>query len=410
MPCELKTFVANRVSSIQELSGGHRWRHVRSDDNPADLASRGVTAEQLVRNKLWWHGPSWLVRNEDDWPGADAASIRQQPEEALKELKAPVVASARITKPAVLSVGDTSLIESKSTLQSILRITAFILRFVRNCKKRNNHQKTLPVTSVPLVSLEERDGALAYWARTEQHRAYHKEMQQLSQESSLEVSSSIISLNPFLDNKGTMRVGLRLQNSVLSYEIVHPIIVPARSTLSKLLIREAHLKTLHGGVQLCMHYIRHKFWIPTSRRAVKTYISRCITCFRQIKATSEQLMGSLPRDRVQPTRAFKHSGVDYAGPVQIKARSGRSKVVEKGYIAVFVCMVTKAIHLEPVSNLTSSAFLAAFQRFTGRRGACSVLWSDNATNFVEAYAELKRNGEQWKDRLPIEQVDSLGTE
>ncbi|XP_075150858.1 uncharacterized protein LOC142224966 [Haematobia irritans] len=82
-------------------------------------------------------------------------------------------------------------------------------------------------------------------------------------------------------------------------------------------------------------------------------------------------MGNLPRARLNITRPFRHSVVDYAGLISIKISSLRSAVVSKGYICLFVCMVTKAIHLEAVSNLTTSAFLAAFKRFVSRRGQYS---------------------------------------
>lgn len=98
----------------------------------------------------------------------------------------------------------------------------------------------------------------------------------------------------------------------------------------------------------------------------------------------EELMGSLPTSRLVSTKAFNKSGVDYAGPITLRPSGVRSKVGAKGYIAVFVCLVTRTIHLEPVSELTVSAFMAAYTRFTGERGQCDVLWSDNSTTFTGA--------------------------
>lgn len=95
-------------------------------------------------------------------------------------------------------------------------------------------------------------------------------------------------------------------------------------------------------------------------------------------------MGDLPAHRVTQCVPFEHSGVDFAGPFEVKLRSGRCKVVEKKYVAVFVCMATKAGHLELVDGLSTAAFVSAFLRFTGIRGSCSHLWSDNGTNLVGA--------------------------
>lgn len=92
-------------------------------------------------------------------------------------------------------------------------------------------------------------------------------------------------------------------------------------------------------------------------------------------------MGNLPPQRVRQCRSFAHCGCDYAGPIAIKTKFGNKSHVTKGYISLFVCLVTKAIHLELVSDLTTDAFLAALRRFVARRGKPSHMYSDNGTNF-----------------------------
>ncbi|XP_070145018.1 uncharacterized protein [Drosophila kikkawai] len=99
-------------------------------------------------------------------------------------------------------------------------------------------------------------------------------------------------------------------------------------------------------------------------------------------------MGNLPADRVTQARPFFNSGVDYCGPIWIHHKL-RGKRPDKAYIAVFCCFATKAVHLELVSDLTTDAFLAALQRFLGRRGKCQTIHCDNATNFVGANNQLK---------------------
>jgi len=62
-----KTFVANRVSQIQELTAGCEWRHVSSASNPADLISRGTNPDTLKNCRLWWVGPEWLSQHQEQW-------------------------------------------------------------------------------------------------------------------------------------------------------------------------------------------------------------------------------------------------------------------------------------------------------------------------------------------------------
>ncbi|XP_061399248.1 uncharacterized protein LOC133334953 [Musca vetustissima] len=194
---------------------------------------------------------------------------------------------------------------------------------------------------------------------------------------------------PFLDDKGIIRVGGRLQNSSLEFNAMHPIVLSKSNPLSTLIIRDAHERTLHGGITLTMSYVNRSFWILSGTQLAKNIISRCLKCFRYSAKTSQQIMGNLPSVRLHATRPFKHSGVDYAGPIMIKNSTLRSSVISKGYLCLFVCMVTKALHLEAVSDLTTTAFLAAFRRFISRRGECTDIYSDCGTNFVGASKELR---------------------
>lgn len=139
-----------------------------------------------------------------------------------------------------------------------------------------------------------------------------------------------------------------------------------------------------------MGYLRREYWIIQTKQAVKAYIHKCTICRRYKNDKVHQLMGELPKPRVTISRPFTHTGVDYAGPISIRAWKGRGAKTYKGYLAIFVCLATKAIHLEAVSDLTTQAFLAAFRRFTSRRGVCGQIYSDCGTNFKGAEGELHR--------------------
>ncbi|CAK1583461.1 unnamed protein product [Parnassius mnemosyne] len=120
-------------------------------------------------------------------------------------------------------------------------------------------------------------------------------------------------------------------------------------------------------------------------------------------------MGQLPVARVTPIRPFYQSGVDYAGPIQIRTSKGRGHRAYKGYICLFVCMATRAVHLEAVTDLTSQGFLAAFKRFVSRRGHCADLYSNNGTNFVGAACELRTLVAQENSTMTREIAESLAT-
>ena len=103
-------------------------------------------------------------------------------------------------------------------------------------------------------------------------------------------------------------------------------------------------------------------------------------------------MGILTSCRVtRPDKPIRLSGVDYVGPFDtLRFRGhGAHQTLYKSYIAVFVCMNTKTVHLELVTSYSSQDFIAAFRRFTSTRGQCSELFSDQGTTFVGADRILK---------------------
>ena len=67
-PHQLDRFVSHWIHRIQTLLPSVTWRHVISAQNPADLASRGVSGSVLIASALWWSGPPWLPLPQDQWP------------------------------------------------------------------------------------------------------------------------------------------------------------------------------------------------------------------------------------------------------------------------------------------------------------------------------------------------------
>lgn len=329
-PVTLKTFVANKVSEIQDLTATCKWRHVPTADNPADFISRGKTAEELMHLKTWWSGPSWLCETEDRWP-IPAHIPMDKVEEAVKEeINVAVVAATGGNGLQELHINSVRLPEDCATWGKLIRVTAYVLRYKFNllAKVRKMERRAGP------LSVIEQLWAIEFWVKKVQGVEFSAEIKSLRAGRAIAGASKLISLNPFLDNSSILRVGGRLAEASLTRDKQHPIILPARGRITELLIIDAHKITLHGGVQLCMQYLRQKFWILSQRRAVKGVIHQCVPCCRQSKVMAEQQMGDLPSFRVEQCRAFKRAGVDYAGPFKIKARSGRSYIIEKGYSSV----------------------------------------------------------------------------
>ncbi|XP_023214406.1 uncharacterized protein LOC111617336, partial [Centruroides sculpturatus] len=95
-------------------------------------------------------------------------------------------------------------------------------------------------------------------------------------------------------------------------------------------------------------------------------------------------MGDLPAPRVQPSRPFTVTRLDYAGPYLFKLQGGRGVRSSKCYVAIFVCFSTKAVHFELVSDLSTPRFIAALKRFIAHHGKPVKIMSDCASNFKKA--------------------------
>lgn len=193
-----------------------------------------------------------------------------------------------------------------------------------------------------------------------------------------------------MDPDNIMRVGGRLQNANLSKDAKHPKLLPPKHRLTKIIMEHFHLKNLHIGPQTLLHSVRQEFWPIGGRNLARRVVHECITCFKNKPITSNQLLGNLPAERVNPSFPFSNCGIDFCGPFLIKYKGQRKGTFQKIYVAVFICFATKAIHLEFVSDLTTGTLIATLKRFFARRGKCSCIFSDNAKNFVGADRELQR--------------------
>jgi hypothetical protein len=214
----------------------------------------------------------------------------------------------------------------------------------------------------------------------------------------------LLSLNRFLDKDNILRVGGRIRHSNVNLDQKHPIVIPGSHHVTKLIIEQEHKRLMHAGTGATLSAIRCKYWPVSGRNSVRQVLRRCISCYRTNPKAMTPVMGNLPACRLQPCRPFIKSGVNYAGPFIIKEGVYKRKRLLKAYIALFVCMTTKAVHIELVSDLTTDAFLATLKRFIARRGIVTDLFSDNGTNFVGANNELHNLEQLFKNQINGEKI------
>ncbi|XP_073955668.1 uncharacterized protein [Choristoneura fumiferana] len=394
-PVRWNPFVKNRVNEINEITVIQDWYYVNTKQNPADPASRGLLPRKLLSNSLWWNGPIFLLEPvialpKDHIPETDL--------ECRKNIKSLVTEMDINENEFILT-----LARRYSSLKKLISVVAYCRRWMLHLKTKKENKEHLP----GYLTSEERQEALTICLRKSQEQVFNSEILDLKNKKPVKKGSRLLPLSPFLDPKGVLRVGGRLRHAELEMEQKYPIIISKDNALLPLLLAEAHSSTLHGGPQLMMTYLRSKYWLINVGNEIKKYVRRCVICIRQKAETSTQLMGDLPAVRVKPAKPFLFTGVDFAGPINVRMSKGRGAKSNKAYISLFVCMVTRAFHIELVSNLTSQAFLAGLKRFVARRGRCAEIWSDHGTNFVGAKKDLIIMWRRCTSGLPDEFIAQL---
>ncbi|XP_065223148.1 uncharacterized protein LOC135847518 [Planococcus citri] len=379
-PGNWTTFVANRVAKIIKQFPSEKWRHVPGEVNPADMATRRKSsAEVEARASLWISGPQFLADSSISFPVPVTTSV------SLVSLSA----SVRRQLPEAQIASFNYVFAPVSRYDRLQRAAAHVFRYVSILTSRIRKQSipTGPLTIEEMAKAET-------WLHQIAQACFQEEVTQLRLQQPVGAKSQLRALDPRLYD-GVLRVGGRLENSALPFHQKHPIILHSTHRLSILLVRHVHYRYFHSGNRFTANILRSKYWFVGDVTAkVRQCISTCARCIRfSGRPPSIPKMGDLPASRVQSSLPFTHVGVDYAGPFSIRERlrSTRGPArTHKAYWCLFVCMSTKAAHLEVVSELTTAAFLAALQRFVGRRGLPNSITSDNGTNFVGADAELRR--------------------
>lgn len=368
-PFHWKTFVANKISEILDNIGNVPWKHVPTTENPADLGTRGCVASDLEGNKLWWHGPHWLVKPPEFWPK----------QITYKEL---ALEKKVVSFQTQCYLDD--ILERFSSFDRALRVICYMVRFVKKCKKI-----ACPETESHFITSQEMISAKLQLIKLAQITYFTAEYKALESNQPINNKSRLLTLNPFMDENQLLRVNGRLANSDVSYNERHPIILPEKSRFCKLFVEFTHRILLHSEHQIMLRAIRQEFYIIRLRSIIRHCIRNCRICTVYKHQIRSQIMAALPTERCTFSLPFTHTGVDFAGPFELKASKLRNSKLQKGYAAIFVCLSTRAIHLEVCSDLSTEAFLSTFSRFVGRRGFPQKVFSDNGTNFVGASRSLK---------------------
>ena len=372
-----RVYVGNRSKKIRKMTEGWPWKHVTTDVNPADDASRGLSVYDTAKVKRWFSGPSFLKENDLSELFMEQSELFDVPEddpEVIIQVKSHAVKVVEKDPRDIVTVLSTRI----SNWSRMKRTLATVVAFCESSRCRRAWG--IPISVEDVLAAE---NIIIKWV---QQNHFAEDLRALKANKILSKSSRLGRLDPFLDTDGILRVGGRLRKTILPKENKHPAILP-KDNIVTLMIQWYHKEIQHLGRTSTVGELRSRgYWLMAANEQVRRVVSRCIPCKILRGQLSQQKMSNLPESRASDAPPFSYCGCDCFGPYMVK--EGRKEM--KRYGLVFTCLGCRAIHLEIVNNMDTDSFILALRRFIGRRGPVRHIRSDNGGNFVGANNEMMK--------------------
>ncbi|XP_074649031.1 uncharacterized protein LOC141904344 [Tubulanus polymorphus] len=387
-------FIANRIAEIRDESKPDQWHHIPGCMNPADVCSRGSSASELVANDEWLNGPSFLLSQPEDWPQREEEFPKLQdedPEVRRQMYHINVVGTEVLPDPARFS----SWVRYK-------RVVSWICRYQKNLKKLT--QKMSPLKSS--LTAEELKEAKLLILQDVQANLFPAEIEALKQKKSIPRRSHILQLTPVITDDGLLRARGRLENAPIPYSAKHPILLPTKHEVTRLVLMNKHYLLFHAGVEHTLNEVRQTYWVPKGRSRLRKLVFDCKLCKKRRVKPEPPLMSDLPAVRFERSYPFYNTGIDYFGPFTVR----RFRKTEKRYGVLMTCLTTRAVHLELAEKLDTDSFLLSLRRFMARRGHPAKIHSDNGTNLKGGERELRESIAEWNQQKISDELTQLGIE
>lgn len=388
-------YVAWRISEILDVTNVDNWRWISSQDNIADDATKWKRSPDLGCQSRWFKGPEFLWRAADTWPCEPFSTNTTR-----EELRANLLHHKDEFQPIFQT-------DKFSEWNRLLHVAATLIRFIANIRQKiaGIERNTGPFSKDELVC------ASNVLYREAQSSSFTEEMDILMNRTSsraIPKSSSLFTLNPFLDGERVMRMHGRISAcQYASTDAQNPIILPKDHHITKLIVKSYHQRYHHRNHETVLNELRQVFRIPKLRGVFRKVKADCQTCKIQRANPMPPPMADLPNGRLAAyTRPFSYVGVDYFGPMTVAV--GRRN--EKRWGVLITCLTIRAVHLEVAHSLSADSCIMALRTFMARRGVPIQIYSDRGTNFVAANKELSEALREMDQQQVIQEITSQHTE
>ena len=418
-----KQWVNNRVTSVHKIEAELRaididvsFHHVASEQNPADLATRGMSSTELTESRMWFYGPELLKENRENWNTQLEGELQYSTDEEdlfERELKpAPKNKNIRRKKKEAFT---------QNLVMAEVDVFSVSCQKIKNKTVPNNYKSFVPYEyTISLNSLTNIINAiLKFITKTGKNRkpshpilSAYQECDKIENETEREVQRRLIArlaifqehyneadsnnwkfkdnLKPFQSKDGLWRTQRHFSSPNIPMETSQPILIHSEHKLATLLAQEIHVQNTHLPTQYLQMAIRTKYWIKADGRLARSIISKCVAC-KKVKGLPFQYpyTTTLNNNRTVPSTPFSKVGIDFFGPLRYKVSQFDTQ--EKAYAIVYTCLTTRCTHLELCADSSTKSYIGALKAIFGQRGVPRYLYSDNAQTFKLGQSILEKD-------------------
>ena len=384
---ELDVFVGNRICKILDQSSVEQWFHVRTDQNPADIPTRGMSGKRLASCSLWWDGPEFFLKKRPEWPSQpEVVETRECREGYRKEEVRRLEKWFCTTRKDFCELDEfwSDIVLQHSNLSLGFRVAGRVFAWLGKFSRFSySTTSKLAAKKMQLCVL-----------RVAQEKGLGELKKHL--EKGKKVDKEYQLLRPYLDSSGLIRVGGRLRDSVrLPLAVRCPILINGRQEYALRLLTHVHCNELRhcGGKRTLIAEIRYNIWVTRASVLAKKVLKDCVWCNRSMKQRPIKMAKAplhFTRLPLAKGCAFSEIGLDMAGPFFVK--HGRGRAIGKRYVLLFSCCWTRALSLEVVDSASAESCVYAFLRHANVFGFPLYVNSDRGSNLVGTERHLR---EQW---------------
>ncbi|PIC44609.1 hypothetical protein B9Z55_004919 [Caenorhabditis nigoni] len=412
-----KAWVHNRVKTIYETNASLRqlnmdiaFHHVRTDENPADLATRGMNSTDLQKCRFWFEGPTFLDLPRTQWSPKLEGEI-ECPAEMMEDVMAELQNGVKTIRKKAKKVTITHLTPARETfpshlfaikqeykkkqkaeqayespipyaytndLSKLATITGIVLRFISRMAEKAKIKLTNPILRAHRNAEHVQDAV----DRAIRKRQLARQLIILEhyKESESRGFSFKESLRPYQSSDGLLRRKRNIESPVLPMEASEPILIHSEHILARMIVLETHRRNVHLPANYLIAAIRTQYWIRKDGNLARSVISSCVQC-RKVKEFPFKYpyTENMHSSRLTPSIPFGRAGLDYAGPIEHRIQGSDTK--EKAYILIYTCLTTRCTHLEVVPDNTAVSYVTALESIFSQRGVPQYIYSDNARTF-----------------------------